>query len=30
MRNFVGAAREKGLTNALQERDAPFGDYRTS
>ena len=30
MRTFVGAAREKGLTNALQERDAPFGDYRTS
>jgi enoyl-CoA hydratase len=29
MRQFVGAAREKGLTNALQERDAPFGDYRT-
>src|SRR6266850_4463896 len=25
MRQFVGAAREKGLTNALQERDAPFG-----
>ena len=30
MAKFVGAAREKGLTNALQERDAPFGDYRTS
>ena len=29
MREFVGAAREKGLTDALQERDAPFGDYRT-
>src|SRR6195256_5557697 len=29
MRQFVGAAREKGLTNALQERDEPFGDYRT-
>ena len=29
MRQFVGAAREKGLTTALQERDAPFGDYRT-
>jgi enoyl-CoA hydratase len=29
MHNFVGAAREKGLTHALQERDAPFGDYRT-
>jgi enoyl-CoA hydratase len=30
MHNFVGAARERGLTNALQERDAPFGDYRTT
>ena len=30
MRKFIGAAREKGLTDALQERDAPFGDYRTS
>jgi enoyl-CoA hydratase len=29
MRDFIGATREKGLTNALQERDAPFGDYRT-
>src|SRR6476646_9182619 len=30
MREFIGATREKGLTGALQERDAPFGDYRTS
>jgi len=30
MRDFIGAAREKGLTGALQERDAPFGDYRTT
>jgi enoyl-CoA hydratase len=30
MHDFVGAARERGLTNALQERDAPFGDYRTT
>ena len=30
MREFIGAAREKGLTTALQERDAPFGDYRTA
>jgi enoyl-CoA hydratase len=30
MRKFIGAARERGLTNALQERDAPFGDYRTA
>jgi enoyl-CoA hydratase len=30
MHEFVGAARAKGLTNALQERDAPFGDYRTN
>jgi len=29
MREFTTAAREKGLTTALQERDAPFGDYRT-
>ena len=29
MRNFLGAVQEKGLTGALQERDAPFGDYRT-
>jgi len=30
MAEFLGAAREKGLTGALQERDEPFGDYRTS
>jgi enoyl-CoA hydratase len=30
MHEFVGKAREKGLTKALQERDAPFGDYRTA
>jgi enoyl-CoA hydratase len=30
MHNFVNASREKGLTAALQERDAPFGDYRTT
>src|SRR2546421_11800079 len=30
MRQFIGATREKGLTGALQERDAPFGDYRTT
>ena len=30
MRNFIGAARDKGLTTALQERDAPFHDYRTT
>ena len=30
MRQFVGAARERGLTTALQERDEPFGDYRTT
>jgi enoyl-CoA hydratase len=28
-REFIGRMRE-GLTQALQERDAPFGDYRTS
>lgn len=26
---FLEEMREKGLTNALQERDEPFGDYRT-
>jgi enoyl-CoA hydratase len=30
MRQFIGAARDKGLTGALQERDAPFHDYRTT
>src|SRR4249920_1009104 len=29
MRDFVGNIRDKGLTGALTERDAPFGDYRT-
>jgi enoyl-CoA hydratase len=29
MREFIGNARERGLTTALQERDAPFGDYRS-
>jgi enoyl-CoA hydratase len=30
MREFITKMRTKGLTTALQERDAPFGDYRTS
>lgn len=30
MAEFVGQARAKGLTAALQARDEPFGDYRTS
>ena len=30
MHKFIGKARRDGLTAALQERDAPFGDYRTS
>jgi enoyl-CoA hydratase len=30
MREFLGATQKEGLTGALQERDAPFGDYRTS
>ena len=30
MAEFVETTRTKGLTAALQERDAPFGDYRTS
>jgi enoyl-CoA hydratase len=29
MEQFIGETRKKGLTTALQERDAPFGDYRT-
>jgi enoyl-CoA hydratase len=29
MRRFLDTARSKGLTAALAERDAPFGDYRT-
>jgi enoyl-CoA hydratase len=28
--SFIAKAREKGLVNALQERDEPFGDYRTA
>ena len=27
---FIDGMREKGLTEALSERDGPFGDYRTS
>ena len=30
LQEFIASAREKGLTNALQARDQPFGDYRTS
>jgi enoyl-CoA hydratase len=30
MQRFIGNARSKGLRAALDERDAPFGDYRTS
>ena len=30
MREFVGDAREGASPTALQERDAPFGDYRTA
>jgi enoyl-CoA hydratase len=32
MREFLAATRERdgGLTGALQERDQPFGDYRTT
>jgi enoyl-CoA hydratase len=29
LRDFLANTREKGLTQALQERDEPFGDYRT-
>lgn len=27
---FIATSRQEGLTRALQERDAPFGDYRTA
>jgi len=30
MREFVESIQKEGLTGALQKRDAPFGDYRTS
>jgi enoyl-CoA hydratase len=30
MQSFITKMRSDGLTNALQERDAPFGDYRTN
>ena len=30
MREFLGSTQKEGLTGALQERDAPFGDYRTT
>ncbi len=30
MAEFIGKARGEGLTNALQDRDEPFGDYRVS
>ena len=30
LKEFIAATREKGLTAALQARDQPFGDYRTS
>jgi enoyl-CoA hydratase len=30
MAEFIAKMRTQGLTTALQERDAPFGDYRTS
>ncbi|MCE2391725.1 MAG: enoyl-CoA hydratase/isomerase family protein [Proteobacteria bacterium] len=29
MEEFVGSIQKQGLTQALQERDAPFDDYRT-
>jgi len=29
VRNFVASVREKGVAKASQERDEPFGDYRT-
>jgi enoyl-CoA hydratase/carnithine racemase len=30
LRKFVSQTQEKGLTATLSERDAPFGDYRTT
>jgi enoyl-CoA hydratase len=30
MQEFITEMRSQGLTKALQERDEPFGDYRTS
>ncbi len=30
MHDFMASTREKGLKEALSERDQPFGDYRTS
>lgn len=30
MAEFMAVAKEKGLTNALQQRDQPFNDYRTT
>ena len=30
MANFLAEVAESGLTSALQQRDEPFGDYRTS
>jgi enoyl-CoA hydratase len=30
MHEFIARVRSGGLTTALQERDAPFGDYRTT
>jgi enoyl-CoA hydratase len=30
MADFMAVAKEKGLTNALQQRDQPFNDYRTT
>ena len=30
MHEFMKRVREGGLTSALQERDKPFGDYRTT
>jgi hypothetical protein len=30
MARFIESMQTKGLTTTLSERDAPFGDYRTS
>ena len=30
MQQFIGKIQDKGLTEALTERDGEYGDYRTS
>ena len=30
MQQFIGKIKDKGLTEALTERDGEYGDYRTT